>query len=309
MADLKVDDNQLIDEYEEALSVSDVGYRIILERDVDEIYVNNYNDEWIIRWDGNIDISFCFDFYAVITYISDYYGKDDSGTLHHIKEALKQTGNRNLKSKSALVAQTFLTHRQIGECEAFFRILPHLHLKYSNIEAVFVASGFKQNRSKFLMCITEKEAKKYQNIVKIERQNGVLIEKPSSFENYEKMDKKNLLSLLSLTYLQFSKRFTASNIEPKAGQTEYKLILKSEALKTYKAIDVILTHDFEVTENVYLLPKVITLNNVMPEEPRFMRLRTPRVARIRKFNQVKHPHEFYLSELQLHMPFSNEVEL
>ena len=197
---------------------------------------------------------------------------------------MKRTGNDNLKSKLALVAQTFLTHRQIGECEAFFRILPHLQLKYSNIEAVFVASGFKQNRSKFLMFITENEAKKYPNIVKIYRKNGVLIEKPSLFEKYEKMDTQINLPLMSLTYLQFSKRFTASNIEPKAGETESKLTSKSEALKKYKAIDFILTHDFEVLENVYLLPKVIRLNNVMPGEPRFMRLRTPRVARIRKFN-------------------------
>ena len=62
------------------------------------------------------------------------------------------------------------------------------------------------------------------------------------------------------------------------------MISKSEAFETYKAIDFILTHDFEVIENVYLLPKVIRLNNVLPGEPRCMRLRTPRVARIRKFH-------------------------
>ena len=54
-------DQDLIDVYENALSVSEVGYKIILERDVDEIYVNNYNPEWIICWNGNIDIQFCFD--------------------------------------------------------------------------------------------------------------------------------------------------------------------------------------------------------------------------------------------------------
>ena len=98
------------------------------------------------------------------------------------------------------------------------------------------------------------------------------------------MDREINLPLFSLKYLQFSKRYTSSNIEPKNGETDSKMISKSEAFETYKAIDFILTHDFEVLENVYLLPKVIRLNNVMPGEPRFMRLRTPRVARIRKFN-------------------------
>ena len=156
---LEEDDEKLILEYEKAISLSEIGYRLVLERDVDEIFVNNHNEEWIISWNGNIDISFCFDFYAVITYISDYYGKDDSGTLHHIKQALKHANNDDLKSRLSLVAQTFQTHRQIGECEAYFRILPQLHLKDSNVETVFVATGFLKNMSKFLKAIKEEEAK------------------------------------------------------------------------------------------------------------------------------------------------------
>jgi hypothetical protein len=32
------------------------GVNIILARDVDEMYINNYNPEWIRAWDANIDI-------------------------------------------------------------------------------------------------------------------------------------------------------------------------------------------------------------------------------------------------------------
>ena len=220
------DEDEMIKLYEDALSVSESGYRIVHKRDVDEIFVNNYNDEWIINWNGNIDISFCFDFFAVITYISDYYGKDDSGTLHHIREALKESTNDDFKAKMLLVAQTFLTHRQIGECEAYFRILPHLHLKDSNVETVFVATGFNKNRSKFLKQITEEEAKKYPNIVKIERKTGILIEKPSLLDKYERMDKQINEALDLLTYLQFSKKFSSSNIEPKEGDLQSKSIPK-----------------------------------------------------------------------------------
>ena len=110
-----------------------------------------------------MDLQLCLDFYAIITYISDYYSKDDSGTMKFIKEALKQAGNESLKSKLSLVVHQFLTHRQIGECEAYFRILPHLHMKHSNIEAVFVQTGFEQNRSKFLKKLTESEAEQCAN--------------------------------------------------------------------------------------------------------------------------------------------------
>ena len=50
------DDDDLIEKYETALGVSNHGYRIIHKRDVDEIYVNNYNPEWIVSWNANMDL-------------------------------------------------------------------------------------------------------------------------------------------------------------------------------------------------------------------------------------------------------------
>ena len=64
------DDQELIDIYEAALEVSDRGWTIFHSRDVDEIYVNNYNREWILSWNANMDIQLCLDFFAIITYIS-----------------------------------------------------------------------------------------------------------------------------------------------------------------------------------------------------------------------------------------------
>ena len=133
--------------YHDALSVSPNGYKMVHKRDIDEIYVNNYNIEWLLCWNANMDLQLCLDFYAVITYISDYFSKDDSGTLGYIKEALRKADNESLKTKLSLVVQTFLTHRQIGESEAFFKILSNLHLKWSNIEALFVPTGFPRNKS------------------------------------------------------------------------------------------------------------------------------------------------------------------
>ena len=38
------------------------GINVILARDIDELYVNNYNPEWVEAWNGNIDFSPVFDF-------------------------------------------------------------------------------------------------------------------------------------------------------------------------------------------------------------------------------------------------------
>ena len=81
------------DEYLEALKYSKAAYSVILKRDLDEIYINSYNPEWIEAWDGNIDFSICFDYYAVLTYITEYYCKTDSTMQELLKEAAKNIEN------------------------------------------------------------------------------------------------------------------------------------------------------------------------------------------------------------------------
>ena len=54
------------------------GSEVLLQRDIDEIYVNNYNAEWIVDWNANIDLSPVYDYYGTITYITDYFTKVSS---------------------------------------------------------------------------------------------------------------------------------------------------------------------------------------------------------------------------------------
>ena len=72
------EEDSLLEAYENALSVCQFGYKIVHKRDINEIYVNNYNKEWIINWNANTDLQLCLDYYGLITYISDYFCKDDS---------------------------------------------------------------------------------------------------------------------------------------------------------------------------------------------------------------------------------------
>ena len=56
------------------------GSEVILRRDIDEIMMNNYNPEWIVCWSANLDLSCIYDFYGAITYVTDYFTKDSTGT-------------------------------------------------------------------------------------------------------------------------------------------------------------------------------------------------------------------------------------
>ena len=56
-----------------------------------------------------------------------------------------------------LLAQTYLTHRKMGLAEAFYRVIPTLHLRESNLVCRFVHTSFPKNRYKYLKPPQEKK--------------------------------------------------------------------------------------------------------------------------------------------------------
>ena len=95
------------DMYIKAISTSKTGHSIVQKRDLDEIFINSYNIEWLRAWNGNMDIQVVLYYFAVITYITYYYAKDNTGTLELIKAALAQTDTKDLKEKIKQVANVF----------------------------------------------------------------------------------------------------------------------------------------------------------------------------------------------------------
>ena len=175
--------------YEDALSCSTAGYSIIIERDIDEIFINSYNPEWARAWNGNTDIQLCLDYFAVITYITDYYTKDDSGMMSKLIEMLKNSDDDSLKEKMKLVMRTFITARQVGECEAFYKIMPELHLKDSNVTTVFVPTSKDEMRSKFMIKVDEKDDYHGKEKKKIEGRPGLYVEKYDIIDKYMRRDR------------------------------------------------------------------------------------------------------------------------
>ena len=77
------------EEYEQALAYSSAGYTIVHARDIDEIWVNSFNKEITRAWNGNTDFQIVLDFYAIITYIFEYFTKDDTGVLQVLVNTLR----------------------------------------------------------------------------------------------------------------------------------------------------------------------------------------------------------------------------
>ena len=121
------------------------------------MYVNSYNPEWVRAWNGNTDLQPTFDFFAVITYITEYFCKDDTGLMVKLTDMLKKSDCSTLKERMTILMNGFISARQMGECEALYKILPSLHLKDSNVTTIFVPTSRKEKRSKFLMKVEEND--------------------------------------------------------------------------------------------------------------------------------------------------------
>ena len=299
-------DDELYDKYVECLKVSFRGYQIILKRDIDEIFINNYNSEWIMAWDANLDIQLCLDHYAIVTYVMEYLNKDESGTYEFIIRALKDSESSTLQERLKLVKNTFQTHRQIGQSEAIYRLFSSFHLSGSNIGTQFIHTGFRYNKSKMLRQISEEEAKsKGKNAIILAEHPDKYFEETTSLENrYDDRPR----SLQHITLSQFAKRYTLSS-KNMSNKTEENLSDDNENLSD----EIDLKESNEDVDDIYKpiiissypelrtnLPKLIHIGS------RSMQLRSPICLRYHKFKMSSEPHEYYFSQLRLFYPHSRE---
>ena len=169
--------------YHEALSLSKKGKVVVLKRRPNETHINNYNKQWLQAWNANMDIQFCCDTYAVVTYICDYYSKDETGITDLMKRALKDCSSQSQEESVKTLKNLYLSHRQIGACEATYRLLPHLNLKDSNISTIFVTTGFPENRYNFLRYVKPEDVTDL-TTVQIEGREGDYVWTETIHEKY-----------------------------------------------------------------------------------------------------------------------------
>ena len=196
------------EEYIKAISTSKTGYSVVLQRDLDEVYINPYNTEWLRAWDGNMDIQVVLDYFAVITYVTDYYAKDDSGTMEIIKATLAQTDSKDLKEWMKIIANTFLTHRQMGEAEAVYRLLPSMLLKKSNVACQWVSLGTKEERSSRWKKASEEDLKSGIPVIELDGHEGYWYEQQDMWSKYLR---RPMDTLANICFAQFAKMYRSGS--------------------------------------------------------------------------------------------------
>ena len=305
-------------EYKEALSISERGSILILERNVNERFINNYNPLWLSAWNANIDIQLAFEIYAVLTYVVSYYGKDETGLTKFLSDTLKNCRHLPWKEKLNALKFSFLTHRQIGLSEAIYRTLPFLHLKESNITCIFVSSGYPEHRSVYYRKLCDEfSATVQQQVDEIDNDNDDAIsadeieqaipdlEQTVTIEGrtgkYQKaitMDDKYTQRpkcLEDMCLAQFATSYSYASSVPKGIKfSEDGMSLTNEGIKVTSL------RKYGETENE--LPCYLKLKSI----PGYLRLR--KVPAVLRFHlpPKKDGDERYYAELFLYFPWRNE---
>ena len=235
--------NVQYNEYIEALETSTSGYSVVLARDLDELFINPYNREWMKAWNANMDLQVVLDFFAVITYVTDYYAKDDTGKMEVIKQMLKESRCETLQEKMRLVANTFLTHRQIGEAEAVYRLIPHLTLTMSNLRCQFVSLGPKDERSVRWTQATEEEIKSGLEVVQIANREGFWFEQPDFWSKYLRRPD----DLKKMCFAQFAKMYQGSKakVDDEGDEEKNEEVFNMEEVEEEDKFHYIMTYKDE----------------------------------------------------------------
>ena len=300
-------------DYIAALQVSNKGYSVIYARDIDELFINTYNEEWMRAWNGNLDIQPCLDYYAVSTYITDYYAKTDT-LMEALKSAIKGSDATGIKEKMKLVANLFLTHRQIGEAEAVYRLIPSLTLSMSSIACQFVSTSKKEERSLRWKRATEEQLESGIRTKKLEDHDGYWYEQPDMWSKYLRRPP----SVKDISLAQFAKMYKGFNPR-KEGKDDDDNDLE---LATDIADIEDIPNDQEDSDTKFnyimtyenngksgkKLPDLLSLRNPFPGEALFMKKRQqPAALRFHKFKRDNDYKRFLRSEIMLYYPLQEEV--
>ena len=252
-----------------------------------------------------MDIQFCMDHYGVVTYVTDYFSKDDSGLTQVLQKALKESKHTNDFDRLNYLKKVFFTHRQVCVSEAAYRLISSLSLKGSNVKCKFLPSGFPENRTTFLRRVCEEDEDDEiidedddesatedepihptprSNIVTISNREGKYCMTQTLHEKYEERP----LILKEMCLAQFTSHYEMCAKLPK------KIEMDGNASKD-KSDQTIFRTDVR-------LPLFIKLND---KKESCMKLRgTPFVLRMHK---KKLSHEQVYSEMLLFLPYMNET--
>ncbi|XP_061190015.1 uncharacterized protein LOC133197842 [Saccostrea echinata] len=158
------------DIYEKAYNLVGSKQSVILRRNPNELWTNQYNPYLLKCWDANMDIQFVLDPFSCIVYVVSYISKAE----REMGMLLKQTkieaaeGNMNAKQTMKKIGSAYLHHREVSVQEAVYRIC-NLRMRECSRKVLFIPVGENPTRlSKPLSLLTKDKTHKHEQETDLE---------------------------------------------------------------------------------------------------------------------------------------------
>ncbi|XP_030284360.1 uncharacterized protein LOC115588118 [Sparus aurata] len=133
---------------------------VVLKRQANEVWINQYSKPLLKCWNANIDIQYVVDAYACVVYIISYISKAEKemGLLlgNARREAAKE-GNSSAKDALKNLGSVYLHNRDVCAQEAVYR-LTNMHLKECSRKVVFVPVGENTVRMSLPLSVLKQKA-------------------------------------------------------------------------------------------------------------------------------------------------------
>jgi len=201
------------EEYTQILLASDPARKVILERQPQDIFVNNYSPQILSLWKANMDLQYCVNTIQCINYLMSYVVKCEKGMselMMRIKENYKE---RSIQEQMSEMVKGFTGKREVSVQEAIYRVLS-LPLCLKSKNNVFISGDLSAKR--------DRVPKKKEVIASMKDDDEDVFEK-SIHDRYESRPDK----LDNMCLADFGTWYTTYNEEPAKKNDDRYIELKN----------------------------------------------------------------------------------
>ena len=220
-------------------------------------------------------------------------------------------------------ANIYMKHRQIGEAEATYRLLPSLTLSMSNVTCQFASTGLKEERSSRFKRATEEQINAGVPCIELKDHEGLWVEQDDMWSKYMRRPSE----VKDLCFAQFARMFVTwspnkeANEEDNADDVVEAVVNdqnehifdeqapeEDEESWVDRRFDFVMTYHDNGSKGAPL-PDKIELSNDGFGGPQYMKKRTrPCALRFHKVKQHNDPDRYMIKELMLYYPLQEELK-
>ncbi|XP_071172145.1 uncharacterized protein [Mytilus edulis] len=255
---------------------------VVLKREPNEIYTNQYNPHLLRAWNANMDIQYILDAFSCVVYIISYISKSERelGLLLQQTKNEAEEGNLNAQQTMKQIGTSYLHHREVSAQEAVFRVTG-LRLRECSRKVEYIPVGENPCR----MSIPLKDLEKQQSYKSSNR-------KKSNNDSEDENDDENKIWMNNIVDRYKGRPHIAMFIKMCLASfgSEYSVLRESQLPQKINE-----ETTFKLDGNLGHIRK---------------RTRTsPAVIKYPRFSQETSPEKYFQSILQLFLPYRHDEQL